>query len=700
MENNISDSIIRFDAEEKISGKAKYISDIVYKDVLYAKTLRSTRARAKILSIKFPEIPEGYFIVDKNDVPGKIGDWPIFVEDEVNYIGEGILLVVGPEKKKVVDIILRTEVEYEDLPSTLTMDDAEEKNDTFVEYKYSKGDIEAAVRDAKYVFENEYSTGYQEHAYMEPQGIVGTYHDGKITVEGSMQCPYYIKDAIVQALDFDYDKVQVKQATTGGGFGGKEEFPSLLGCQVAVASYKIKKTVKLVFERNEDIKSSTKRHPSKIKLKGYIDENYRIIGMDAYVRLDGGAYSGLSNVVLQRAIFGICGVYDVANVKTKGSVLKTNKLVSGAFRGFGAPQSTFAVEMFVEYMANKLKINPVEFRKINYVKKGSKTSTGGTYREDVVVDKLTDKVEEMSDYNRKYKEYMSENKLKGIGMSVFFHGGGFTGKGERDIIKTKLKVRKNKNDTVEILVSNVEMGQGLGTTLRKIAAETIGIPIDRIIYNKPDTDRVPNSGPTVASRSILIVGKLIEEACQKIKDKWDEKDEFEIAANYKHPEEILWDENKFEGDAYNTSAWGANVVEVEIDPLTYEVLVKGIWTAYDVGNAIDDNIVKGQIDGGVTQGLGYASMEVLKPKQGKLEQSTFTDYIIPTAVDFPRIHRELVNSPYYNGPFGGKSVGELTIDGAAPAYAIAVENALKRHLNQIPVTPESIMEVMDNEGKL
>ncbi|OBR90416.1 putative xanthine dehydrogenase subunit D [Clostridium ragsdalei P11] len=700
MENNISDSIIRFDAEEKILGKAKYISDIVYKDVLYAKTLRSTRARAKILSIKFPEIPEGYFIVDKNDVPGKIGDWPIFVEDEVKYIGEGILLVVGPEKKKVVDIILRIEVEYEDLPSTLTMDDAEEKNDTFVEYKYSKGDIETAVRDAKYVFENEYSTAYQEHAYMEPQGIVGTYHDGKITVEGSMQCPYYIKDAIVQALDFDYDRVQVKQATTGGGFGGKEEFPSLLGCQVAVAAYKTKKTVKLVFERNEDIKSSTKRHPSKIKLKSYIDKNYRIIGMDADVRLDGGAYFGLSNVVLQRAIFGICGVYDVANVKTKGSVLKTNKLVSGAFRGFGAPQSTFAVEMFIEYMANKLKINPVEFRKINYVKKGSKTSTGGTYREDVVVDKLTDKVEEMSDYNRKYKEYISENKLKGIGMSVFFHGGGFTGKGERDIIKTKLKVRKNKNDTVEILVSNVEMGQGLGTTLRKIAAETIGIPIDRIIYNKPDTDRVPNSGPTVASRSILIVGRLIEEACQKIKDKWNEKDEFEIEANYKHPEEILWDENKFEGDAYNTSAWGANVVEVEIDPLTYEVSVKGIWTAYDVGNAIDDNIVKGQIDGGVTQGLGYASMEVLNPKQGKLEQSTFTDYIIPTAVDFPRIHRELVNSPYYNGPFGGKSVGELTIDGAAPAYAIAVENALKRHLNQIPVTPESIMEVMDNEGKL
>lgn len=700
MESTISDSVIRFDAEEKISGKAKYISDIEYKDVLYAKTLRSTRTRAKILSIKFPEILEGYFIVDKKDAPGKIGDWPVFAGGEVNYIGEGILLVVGPDRKEVMKIISGIRVEYEDLPSTLTMDEAEERNDTLVEYKYSKGNMKAAIRDAKYVFENEYSTGYQEHAYMEPQGMVGIYCDGKITVEGSMQCPYYIKDAIVQTLGFDYDKVQVRQTTTGGGFGGKEDFPSLIGCQVAIAAYKTKKTVKLVFERNEDIISTTKRHPSKIRLKSYVDKNYKIIGMDADARLDGGAYLGLSNIVLQRTMFAVCGVYDVANVKVKGSVLKTNKLVSGAFRGFGAPQSIFAVEMFIEYMSNKLRINSVEFRKINYVKKGSKTSTGGTYRENIVVDKLADKVEEMSDYNKKYREYMSENKLRGIGLSVFFHGGGFTGNGERDIIKTKLKVRKNKNDTVEILVSNVEMGQGLGTTLRKIAAKTIGIPIERIIYNKPDTDRVPNSGPTVASRSILIVGKLVEEACQKIKDKWNEKDEFEIYANYKHPKEILWNEDKFEGDAYNTSAWGANVVEVEIDPLTYEVSVKGIWTAYDVGNAIDDNIVKGQIDGGVTQGLGYASMEVLKPKEGKLEQSTFTDYIIPTAVDFPRIHRELVNSPYYNGPFGGKSVGELTIDGAAPAYAIAVENALKRHLNQIPVTPESIMEVMDNEGKL
>lgn len=706
MENNISDSIIRIDAEEKISGTAKYLSDIEYKDVLYAKTLRSSRARAKILSIKFPDIPEKYFIVDKNDVPGKnivkvmFDDWPIFAEDEVNYIGDAILLVVGPEKKEVMNIISKIKVEYEDLPPILTIDDAEKKNNKFIEYKYSKGDMEAAFKDAEYVFENEYTTGYQEHVYMETQGAVGIYHDGKMTVDGSIQCPYYVKDAIVQALGFDYDKVQVRQTTTGGGFGGKEDYPSLLGCQVAVAAYKVKKPVKLVFERNEDIRSTTKRHPSKIKLKSYVNKDYKIIGMDAYIRLDGGAYSGLSNIVLQRAIFAACGVYDIKNVKVRGTALKTNKVVSGAYRGFGAPQSLFAVELFVEYMANKLKINPLKFKKMNYVKKGCKSSTGGTFREKILIDKITDKVERMSDYNRKYKKYMSENKLKGIGMSVFFHGGGFTGNGERDIIKTKLKMRKNKDNTVELLVSNVEMGQGLSTTLRKIAAKTIDIPIDRIIYNNPDTDKVPNSGPTVASRSILIVGKLIEEASQKIKNQWDDSNEFEVTVKYKHPKEIIWDEDKFEGDAYNTYAWGANVVEVEIDPLTYEVSVKGIWTAYDVGNAIDENIVKGQIDGGVTQGLGYASMEVLKSKDGKLRQATYTDYIVPTAVDFPRIHRELVNVPYYNGPFGAKSVGELTFDGSAPAYAIAVENALKKPLNQIPITPESIMEVINNEDKL
>lgn len=706
MENNISDSVIRLDAEEKISGKARYLSDIEYEDVLYAKTLRSERARAKILSIDLPDIPEGYFIVGKDDVPGKnvvkimFDDWPIFAENEVNYIGEGILLVVGPDKKVIMDIMSKINVKYEDIPGVFTIDDASQKDDKFIEYKYSKGDMKTASKNAAYVFENEYTTGYQEHVYMEPQGIVGIYNNGKITIDGSMQCPYYVKDAVVQAMELDYDRVQIRQTTTGGGFGGKEDYPSLLGCQIAVAAYKVKKPVKLVFERNEDIMSTTKRHPSKVRLKSYVDKAYKIIGMDANVRLDGGAYSGLSNIVLQRALFAVCGVYDVANVKAKGTALKTNKVVCGAYRGFGAPQSLFAVELFMEYMANKLNIDPLKFRRMNYVKKGKKSPTGGTFKEDILLDKITDKVQEMSDYKRKYKDYMSENKLKGIGMSVFFHGGGFTGNGERDIIKTRLKMKKNKDNTVEILVSNVEMGQGLATTFRKIASKTIGIPIERIIYNNPDTDKVPNSGPTVASRSILIVGKLIQEASQKIKDQWSAKDEFEVITRYRHPEEVVWDADKFIGDAYNTYAWGANVVEVEVDPLTYEVAIKGIWTVYDVGNAIDDNIVRGQIDGGVTQGLGYASMEVLKSKQGKLGQATFTDYIVPTAMDFPRIHRELVNVPYYNGPFGAKSVGELTFDGAAPAYAIAVENAIGKPLNEIPITPETIMEVMNNEDKL
>lgn len=712
MKDDISIPVVRFDAEDKISGRAKYISDIKYENMLYAKTLRSTRARAKILSIEYPDIPNGYFIIDKEDIPKKnrvkvmFDDWPIFAEDEVNYIGEGILLVVGPDKSKVLDIISNIKVNYKELPIIDNIETSEKMgSNVFVDYKYSKGNLVNAEKIAEYKFENEYSTGYQEHIYMEPQGMIGKYERGKITVEGSMQCPYYIKDAICEAFGFEKDNVRIKQTTTGGGFGGKEDYPSLLGCQIAAATVKTRKTVKLIFERNEDIVSTTKRHPSKIKIKAYLDKNYNVIGSDVDIKLDGGAYCGLSNIVLQRSIFEASGVYDIKNIKVRGRVFKTNNIVSGAYRGFGAPQTIFAIEMFMEYIADKVKIDPIEFKKKNYVRKGDKSSTGGTFKENVPIDKITETIEKSSNYKEKYKKYKTSNlisgKLHGIGLSIFFHGGGFTGNGERDIIKTKLKLRKNKDNTVEILVSNVEMGQGLSTTFRKIASKVIGIPMYKVIYNNPDTDKVPNSGPTVASRSILIVGKLIEKASEKIKSMWYDKEEFEVIERYEHPKEIVWDEKNFKGDAYNTYSWGGNVVEVEVDPITFETKIVGIWSAYDVGNAIDEKIVEGQIDGGITQGLGYASMEVLDSDKGKLKQASFSDYIIPTALDFPRINRKFVNIPYYNGPFGAKSVGELTFDGAAPAYTIAVQNAIKCYLNKIPVTPENIMEVvMENEHKI
>lgn len=708
---SVDKNINRVDAWEKISGEAKYLDDIDFKETYYAKTLRSEKAKANIIKIDIPEIPENYYIVDKNDIPFNgvkmiNSKQPFFAKNTVNYIGEPILLVVGPDKQKVCDILNNIKVTYEELEAVFSIDEWEEgkkksiygDDNTFVSFQYEKGNLDEIKNKAKFAFQGDYETGYQEHMYLETQSIAAQYKDGKITVWASVQCPYYIKDALVDAFKLNYDKVQIIQTTTGGGFGGKEEFPSILCGQVAAAAVKTGKKVKMVYDRDEDILCSTKRHPSKVSIKSYVDENFNIIGMESKIRLDGGAYEGISSVVLQRAIFAAIGVYNVPNIKVKGAVIATNNVVAGAFRGFGGPQAIFAVESHIEQIANKLKITPLELKMKNHIKQGDLSSTEGIFRDYIPLKEMIEKADSMSNYTEKYKKYSNSNGLKGIGMSLFFHGGGFTGNGERDIIKAKVKLKKHKNQQVEILISNVEMGQGLKTTMSKIAAAALDIPISRIICKDPDTDLVPNSGPTVASRSILIVGELVRKAAVQIKNRWDEAEEFIVEENYKHPEGYFFDANTLKGDVYNTYSFGVNVVEVEVNPVTYEVDTKGVWTVFDVGNAIDKRIVEGQIEGGVVQGLGYGSLEVMVAKEGNLLQKTITNYVIPTAMDFPKINVAFINSPYKNGPYGAKSVGELTLIGSGTAFALAVQNAIKRPISKLPVTPEHIMEVINNYG--
>ncbi len=707
--NCISTPMNRFDAADKIRGEARYIGDMFFEEFFYAKTLRSTMARAKILSIEYPELPEGYYIVDKNDIPNKnrvkivTYDMPFFAEDTVNYIGEPIALVVGKEKNIIEELLAKVKVNYEILDPIYTIEEAScklpiyGKDNLYADYHYKKGDIQQAYKEAYKVFTKEYETGYQEHIYLEPQGVAASYKDGKVTIYGSMQCPYYVKDAVVEALGFEGNRVQIIQTTTGGAFGGKEEYPSLTGGHVAFATIKCNKPVVLIFDRDEDIECTTKRHPSKIKVTMLVDKYNKIIGIDNDIRLDGGAYCGLTNIVLQRAMFTATGVYNIPNVSVRGRAIATNTVPGGGFRGFGAPQGFFALEMHMEYIAKELGLTSLEFKKINLAKTGDLTSTGGVYRGYVPTKELIDRIEEMSQYSKKYKEYKSSDTLKGIGMSLFFHGGGFTGSGERDHIKAVVKLRKYKDDSVEILISNVEMGQGTQTTLRKIVAMELKVPINKIILVNPDTDRVPNSGPTVASRTIMIVGKLLQKAAIKLKECWISGEEQQITENYKFPDGFYWDDSKFEGDAYNEYSWGANVVEVLVNPLTFEVKVLGVYAVFDIGVPIDEKIIRGQIDGGMLQGLGHGSIEKLEINNGRLIQRTNTDYVIPTALDFPKIESATIRNPYENGPFGAKSAGELTFIGAPVAYALAIENALGIDICKIPVTPEYLMEVMNNE---
>jgi len=688
----------KVDHEEKCSGQSAYVSDIVLDDMLFAKTIRSTVAKAKILGISLPALPEGYYFVDRKDVLKEnyvkmiFPDWPVFADGRVSYIGEPIMLVVGPDKIVIDRLIGQVKIDYElEIPVFDYVQSAVHK-------VFHKGDFAAAQARATRIIKETFETGYQEQAYIEPQGMIAYLEESdKITLVGSMQCPYYIKNAVVCTLGYDEHHVRVIQPSVGGAFGGKEEFPSTIACQLATAVVKIKKPIKMIFEREEDMLVTTKRHPSTIVLEAALDKDDHVIGIKADIGLDGGAYIGLSGVVLSRSMIAVTNAYTIPNLAVSGDVYITNTVPTGAFRGFGSPQMIFAIEMFMNHIAKDLGVDPFAFRLAHLAKQGDSTSTSGVFRDPIIMRDMIKKATEISDYHHKIAAYSKPGVTRGIGMSWFLHGCGFTGSGESTHIKAQVKLVKDEWDHVFVYIAAVDMGQGAKTALKRIVAMTLEVDNDRVSFENPDTDFVPDSGPTVASRTIMIVGGLLARAAKKMKETWMPAKRMEIIEHYRQPDYIKWDEDEMNGDAYPAYSWGVNVVEVEVSPVTYEVQLKGIWSVYDVGKAIDERMVIGQADGGVAQGVAYGYLEVMRHEQGKLRQKNLTDYVIPTAMDIPPTETIICENPFPYGPYGAKGVGELTLVGGAPAVALAIENAIGRKINKIPATPEHIMEILNHE---
>jgi CO/xanthine dehydrogenase Mo-binding subunit len=707
--NDISTSVPKKDHKGKVSGQLPYISDVKVENMVYGVLYRSPIAYGKISTIQLPNLPAGYEVVGAEQIPGpnyvKIikEDQPIFASEWVNYIGEPILMLVGKELDTLYKLLNDVKIEFEEHQAIYTLEDAinrkSESGVTMASYEFGESleIISSIEQGAHQIIEEEYDTGYQEHVYLEPQGMLALYKDDEIIVQGSMQCLYYIKNALLSALACGDDEVRVIQSATGGGFGGKEEYPSMMACHVAVAAKAVKKSVMLVYDRSEDMVVTTKRHPAKIYYRTSLDKDGNILSMCVDLFLDAGANEGLSSVVLQRALLNSAGVYKIPHFHAKGYVLKTNTVPNGAFRGFGAPQSFAGIESHIGHLSNKAKIDPLEYKRKYLVKQGDPTITKGNFRDPILMEQMIEDLLTSSEYKKKKEDFQRLNQQnqrykKGIGTSLFLHGCGFTGSGERDHIKATVKLIKTKNDHVSLKISNSDMGQGILTTLCKIVAKELDISYEHVFYPDPDTKEVPDSGPTVASRTTMIVGKLLERAAKKLKTQWQSGVEQEVEEHYVHREMIPWDEKTFTGDAYPAYSWGVNFVEVEVDTLTGNVKLEKVYANYEVGKVIDERIMKGQIDGGLAQGLAYGYLEKMTSKQGKIQQKSISDYGPPTSLDVVPIESKVFDNPYADGPYGAKGAGELTLIGGAPAVQSAIENALQTSFQQIPITPEVIID--------
>ena len=705
----IGDRIVRVDAVQKARGEAVYVCDMTLPDMQYAYMVRSTIARGRIKAIHVPELPEGYYFISAKDIPAQgknelwmiAKDWRCFAEDYVLYVGETIGLVVGPDRSVLKRLKAQIKIDYEEQTPAVTIDDGihcvggpmfpEKNSNVMCELFCEKGrPMDEVFAEADEVFGETIETPYQEHVHLETNSAIADMEDGKFVFYASAQCPFYIRKSIAGLLDIPYDDIIVRQCTTGGAFGGKEHFPDVLCGALLVAENKVRKPIKMVFDREEDTQFSVKRHPSKCIYKTAVKDG-KITGVYGHIYYNCGAYLSSSYVVLQRGVFHGNGVYTFDNTYLKGEGIGTNMFPSCAFRGFGAPQTLFAIETHLDHLAHHLGVDPLEFKMQYLAKKGDETTTNGHIIEEVKLPEMLEVITRESDYWRKAKEY-KPGCGRGIGIALYNHGGAFTGNGEQAIIKAHARLVKT-GDRVSIQVGSTEMGQGFKTSLRKICAATLGVSINQIEYLDPDTSKVVDSGPTAASRSTMVVGRLVERAAQEMKVRWDEGD-FTTEVEYEHPDGYPWDQATFRGDAYLGYGWGVACVEVEVDKLTNEVKTLGVWSSHEIGKAIDELIVHGQINGGILQSLGYGSMEKLEVKGGRFKQKSMSDYVIPTSMDFPKQFYHIQENPYPWGPYGAKGMGELVFNGASAAYVDAVERALNTRFTSIPIPPEAIEEAM------
>ncbi|MBI2945715.1 MAG: xanthine dehydrogenase family protein [Candidatus Wallbacteria bacterium] len=736
----VGTSAPRAEGEAKLTGRARYVDDLPLTDFLWGLTVRSTIPYGRILSVDFDAGADwsGVTIVTAKDVPGKNvvvlleQDQPILAADRVMHREEPIVLLAHRDRDRLWELASRVRIEYErwepvlDIDASLALEQRLFKDDNvFKAIRIDKGDVEAAFARAARVFERTYETGLQEQAYIENQGMVATWDAaaGRLEVVGSMQCPYYVLKGLCPIMGLAPEQVVVEQAATGGAFGGKEDYPTILAAHASLLSYKSGKTVKMIYDRVEDLVATTKRHPCRTRIRTALDASGSILAMDVDATMDGGAYCTLSPVVLSRGTIHAGGPYNFENIRVESRVVATNTPPNGAFRGFGAPQTIFAMERHMDNLARELGRAPHELREEYLLRPGQTTAFSQNVGDDVYALDIQREAVARTRFEERRRECEEFNRSsrwerRGIGLATFLHGAGFTGNGEV-VLDSRLKVEVTADGLVQIYSANTEMGQGKDTTFSQIAADSMGLPMARVRIITPNTARVPNSGPTVASRTAMVVGYLVQEACGAVRKAleahagrtWRDPDDFASLAaahhrergalegwsRYEPPPGKVWDDKVYRGAAYGAYAWACYVAAVRVRLDTLEVTVESFDAFQEVGRVLNPVIAEGQIEGGVVQGIGYALCEEVKMKDGAMANANFTNYIIPTFADVPAVKVHFAERPYPFGPFGAKGIGELPMDGPGPALASALTHALGVEVNRIPATPEHLLELLGNE---
>jgi CO/xanthine dehydrogenase Mo-binding subunit len=712
---------LRREGPDKLTGLAKYADDLVFPGAWYGATIRSTEPHARLLGI---DLDEGFdwsrvVVVTAEDIPGENivslidDDQPVLVPvgGEIRHQAEPVALIAAPDRSTVREARRHVSLRTERLAPVF---DPLQSDHEFAQYTVKRGDAAAAMARADVVVEGTYRVGHQEQLYIENQAMIAVpREDGGVTVHGSLQCPYYIHKAMKRALSMGDELAVVVQAETGGGFGGKEEYPSMIALHAALLALKCRKPVRMIYDRHEDISATTKRHPAVVRYRSGMTGDGQLLAQEIEVIMDGGAYCTLTPVVLSRGTLHAGGPYRCENVRITGRAMATNTPPNGAFRGFGAPQTEFAAEMQVNRIAEALGESPLELRRRWVYVEGDTTPTGQVLRESVGGSDVLEAAAQAAAFDthrqrtREAREMRGSGarRASGIGLALAWHGAGFTGSGEVKLASVA-SVELTDDHRIRILTASTEMGQGTKTIFPQLVADRLGVEYDEVEIAPQDTSLVPDSGPTVASRTAMVVGGLLIKAAERLRAQVEEETGRSFADAYREARPrrvdeqftpypgVTFDDATYTGDAYPAFGWAAAVARVEVDLDTAEVTVRDYVAADDIGRVIHPVLAEGQVEGGSLQAIGYATIEDMKLVDGRYLNDRLATYLIPTALDAPPIRSILVEKPYSGAPHGAKGVGELPMDVGAPAVVAAIHDATGIWIHDLPATPERILAAL------
>lgn len=717
----------RIDAQGKVTGAAQYSGDLNKPGMLHMKTLMAERPHARVRAIhteKALAMPGVIAIYTAKDVPVneyglQIPDQPVLCgpgasklyTDIVRFVGDRVAAVVAETEAQAAAALKLIEVDYEDLPPILdpvtamrpeapVLHPDRGDDNICVHYKIRKGDVDAGFAQAAVIVEGEYQTPVQEHAYLQPEaGLAYIDEENRIVVECAGQWTHADRKSVAHALGVPDEQVRIIYPAIGGAFGGRED----LSVQIVLglAAMRLKRPVKIIWSRRESIIGHGKRHAVTLRAKWGATKSGKLIAIENEIIGDGGAYMYTSNKVLGNSAITSSGPYFVPNIKTDVYGVYTNNVPGAAFRGFGAPQALFMAESQMNKLAEKLGMDPVEIRLKNALKNGDTMGVGTPTPNPV---SITECIEAARD-SYKWKKMNWKRKpaaqkstiLRGRGFAAGFKNVGFSF-GYKENCWAKVELHGNGSiERVVLHHAGAEVGQGFQTVMVQMAANVIGVPVEKIELRTSDSATQGNPGSASASRLTFMAGNSVKGAAELALEKWKAEERPAIAEyEYFAPPTTPMDKETGFSTPNFQYAYVAQAIDVEVDTETGHVRVKRVVSADDVGKAINPDLIVGQIEGAVVQAHGYAMLEEYKTRpDGRVLTDQFSTYLLPTIWDIPdKVESVLVEVPDPNGPWGARGVGELPYLPVAPAIAAAIHDATGVWINEFPFTPERVLRAL------